>query len=73
MRHLVLPGGLAGTAEVMHFLAEEISAETYVNIMDQYHPCFHANENPSLGRRITRDEYRAAVDAARRAGLKRLG
>jgi putative pyruvate formate lyase activating enzyme len=73
VRHLVLPGGLAGTDQVMHFLAEEISTETYVNIMDQYHPCFHADENPPLGRRITREEYRAAVDAARRAGLKRLG
>ena len=72
VRHLVLPGGLAGTDEVMHFLAEEISTETCVNIMDQYRPCFHADENPPLGRRITGDEYRAAVDAARGAGLKRL-
>jgi putative pyruvate formate lyase activating enzyme len=72
VRHLVLPGELAGTDEVMSFLSREISAETYVNIMDQYHPCFHAHENPPLGRRITRDEYRAAVGSARRAGLKRL-
>jgi putative pyruvate formate lyase activating enzyme len=35
VRHLVLPGGLAGTREVMHFLATEISPDTYVNIMDQ--------------------------------------
>jgi putative pyruvate formate lyase activating enzyme len=72
VRHLVLPSALAGTDEVMSFLSGEISAQTYVNIMDQYHPCFHARENPPLGRRITRDEYRAAVEAARRSGLKRL-
>jgi putative pyruvate formate lyase activating enzyme len=71
VRHLVLPSALAGTEEVLSFLSREISAQTYVNIMDQYHPCFHAHENPPLGRRITRDEYRAAVDAARRFGLKR--
>ena len=35
VRHLVLPGGLAGTGEIMRFIAERISKETYVNIMPQ--------------------------------------
>jgi len=72
VRHLVLPGGLAGTEEIAKFLAEEISPDTYTNIMAQYYPCFKTAEYPPLDRRITDEEYREAVKAARRAGLKRL-
>ncbi len=72
VRHLVLPEGLAGTEEVVRFLAEEISPNTYTNIMAQYYPCFKAYNYPPLDRRITQDEYRMAVKAARDAGLLRL-
>ncbi len=72
VRHLVLPEGLAGTEEVVRFLADEISQDTYTNIMAQYYPCYKAGEHPSLDRRITNGEYRKAVKAARKAGLKRL-
>jgi putative pyruvate formate lyase activating enzyme len=44
VRHLVLPKGLAGTKDVVDFIAKEISANTYVNIMAQYHPCYKAHE-----------------------------
>ncbi len=72
LRHLVLPGGIAGTREVVRFIAEEISKNTYVNIMDQYYPCFKAFEHPPLDRRITREEFTKAVKLAREAGLTRL-
>lgn len=72
VRHLVLPGGLAGTAEVVRFLAEEISPNTYLNIMDQYRPCYKAHEYPELNRRITSDEYAKAVRLAEEVGLHRL-
>ncbi len=72
VRHLVLPGGLAGTPEVMTFLAEEISRDTYVNVMDQYRPCHRAGEHPELTRRITAEEYAEARGAARAAGLHRF-
>ena len=71
-RHLVLPEGLSGTEELMRFIAEEISKNTYVNIMDQYYPCFKAPEHPPLNRRITRAEFFEAVEAARRHGIKRI-
>jgi putative pyruvate formate lyase activating enzyme len=73
VRHLVLPAGLAGTRKVMEFIAREISPDTYVNIMDQYRPCFHASGNPPLDRRITRAEFREAVAIAREEGIHRLG
>ncbi len=72
VRHLVLPGGLAGTAEIARFLAEEVSPDTYINVMDQYRPCYRAHEHPPLDRPITRSEYEEAMAAARRAGLHRF-
>jgi len=72
VRHLVLPGGVAGTDQVLAFLAREISRDTYLNLMDQYRPCYRADEHPELDRPITGAEYRAARDAAARFGLKRL-
>ena len=71
VRHLVLPEGIAGTSGVVKFLAEEISKNTYINIMDQYHPCFKAYDHPPLNRRITPQEYADAVQMAIDAGLKR--
>ena len=72
VRHLVLPEGLAGTPEICRFIAEEISLDTYVNIMDQYHPAGRIAELGPLGRGVTREEHQRARDAARQAGLRRL-
>jgi putative pyruvate formate lyase activating enzyme len=72
VRHLVLPGGRAGTESVVEFLAREVSTETYMNVMSQYHPCHRAHEIAELGRRITREEFRSAVRMARGAGLHRF-
>jgi putative pyruvate formate lyase activating enzyme len=72
VRHLVLPSGLAGTEEVMRFLAEEVSPRTWVNLMDQYRPCYRASDVAELARRPTSAELRAALQAARRHGLTRL-
>lgn len=76
VRHLVLPGDLAGTAEVVRFLAEEVSRDTYVNVMGQYHPAYRAwdcaTDAVPIDRRVTREEVRSAVAAAREAGLHRL-
>ena len=72
VRHLVMPDDIAGTDEVMAFLAEEVSRETYVNLMDQYRPCYRADEYPELGRPVTSDEYRQALETAARHGITRL-
>ncbi|UCG78700.1 MAG: radical SAM protein, partial [Nitrospirota bacterium] len=72
VRHLVMPDNIAGTEEVVRFLAEEISADTYLNVMDQYRPCYKAFDHPEINRRITTLEYRDAVNAAINAGIKRI-
>jgi len=71
IRHLVLPGNLAGTARVVEFIAKEISRDSYVNVMDQYRPCFKASRIPELWRPVTRSEYLHGIAEARRAGLSR--
>lgn len=55
----------------MRFLAKEVSPHTFVNIMRQYHPSYLAEKYPEINRRITRQEYTKAVDAAKEAGLDR--
>ena len=72
IRHLVLPNGLAGTAAIVQFLAQEISPNTYLNLMDQYRPCYQADKYLELTRRISRQEYQQALNLAHRAGLDRL-
>ena len=72
VRHLVLPGGLAGTLAIMRILAEDISKNTYVNIMDQYRPCWKAFNYPPLDRQLTKEEFEEAIEAAKTAGLHRL-
>jgi putative pyruvate formate lyase activating enzyme len=73
VRHLVLPENAAGTDEVLAFLADVISPDTYVNIMDQYRPCYRADENPPLDRRITGREFARAKARAVECGLHRFG
>jgi len=72
VRHLVLPENLSGTDRVLRFVADEISINTYVNLMDQYRPCYRADEHPPLDRRISSAEYRQALQWAHELRLDRL-
>lgn len=71
IRHLVLPNNLAGTAKIMKFIALELSGDSYVNIMDQYRPCFKAERYPKVNRRITSEEFSKAIESAKKEGLHR--
>lgn len=71
IRHLVMPENLAGTEKIMKFIAEEISKDTYVNIMAQYYPAYKAYEFNELSRRVDRQEYQTAINSAKAVGLKR--
>ncbi len=73
VRHLVLPQNLSGTDDVLAFVANEISTDTYVNVMDQYRPCYRADESPPLNRGITRKEFDQAKAWAADLGLHRFG
>jgi putative pyruvate formate lyase activating enzyme len=70
IRHLVLPNGLSGGAEIIDFLAEHVSVNTAINIMDQYRPCFHAGSHSRINRRPCRDEIESVLDYAVEKGLR---
>lgn len=72
VRHLVLPGDLSQTEEVIRFIAQEISPNTYFNLMDQYRPCGDAWKYPPLDRKLTKEEWLKALKLAEKYGLKRL-
>ena len=72
VRHLVLPNRLAETQEVVRFLAQEVSTNTYLNIMAQYHPCHKAFDIPLLARPVLREEVSEAIDLAHQQDLHRL-
>jgi putative pyruvate formate lyase activating enzyme len=72
VRHLVMPDDMAGTREAMRFLAQEVSPNTYVNVMNQYRPCGKAYDYARLDRTVTREEYARAVQSAREEGIHRL-
>ena len=72
VRHLVLPDHLAGSETILAFLADEISSNTYLNLMDQYHPCYRADENPPLDRCLTTDEFNEALQLTKKYGITRL-
>ena len=72
VRHLVLPHGLAGAHKIIEFLADEVSSNTYVNVMALYRPCHRAYDFPAFSRSVTKDEYLEAITLALQHGLKLL-
>jgi putative pyruvate formate lyase activating enzyme len=72
IRHLVLPQGLAGTREIMRFIARTISPNSYVNIMAQYRPCGRASEVEELSAYPSKTDYEKAIQAAIDEGINRL-
>jgi len=74
IRHLVMPGCLDETREILQWIATELGPETYVNLMDQYYPAGKVDRErfPDLCRRLTPREFEEAIRIASDVGLKRL-
>ncbi|MGQ9705968.1 MAG: radical SAM protein [bacterium] len=70
IRHLVMPENLAGTKEIVEFVANEISKKTFFNLMAQYYPCYKALKHKEISRRISQSEYDEAVYLTHKAGLE---
>jgi putative pyruvate formate lyase activating enzyme len=70
IRHLVLPNGLAGSFETIDFLAEKVSANTAINVMDQYRPCYKAASYSRINRRPTAEEIEEVRRYADEKGLR---
>jgi putative pyruvate formate lyase activating enzyme len=74
LRHLVMPGEIAGTRKIMEWVARELGPDTYVNVMAQYHPAGKVSRRDyvEINRSVTGSEFGEAVEAAHAAGLHRL-
>ena len=74
LRHLIMPGNIAGTRDIIRFLSHEVSMHSYINIMAQYYPAgkISAEKFPEIHRGITQQEYADALAIARKMGLHRL-
>jgi len=70
IRHLVLPGGLEDTKEVLKFIKEELSPNCLVNLMNQYRPSHKAFEYKEIAKGLSFMEYKQAYDYAKKLGLK---
>jgi len=57
IRHLVLPGGLAGSENIIGWIRDTLGADTYMSLMSQYYPLHDVHAYPLLQRRIRQDEY----------------
>ncbi len=69
VRHLILPGNLSGTGNVLKFLADEISRDVYISLMDQYFPVYKSLDHEILQKRINSDEYNEAIEMFYECGL----
>ncbi|MFY9134429.1 MAG: radical SAM protein, partial [Bacillota bacterium] len=72
LRHLVMPGKLDDTREIMRFVVRDISRDTYVNVMGQYRPAHLASRYPELSRALGISEHQRAIEIAREEGLYRF-
>lgn len=70
IRHLMLPGGLEDTKEVLDFIKDELSSDVLVNLMDQYTPCYKAFEYKEIAKRLDSSEYEQAYEYAKQLGLR---
>jgi putative pyruvate formate lyase activating enzyme len=70
IRHLILPNNIAGSREVLEFIAHELSPKTYISLMAQYHPAHKSGQYPELSRRITSEEYEEILSHMGRLGLE---
>ncbi len=75
VRHLVMPGLLDDTREIMQWIADNLSCDTYINVMDQYYPAHKAETEhrfAEISRGISDNEFCGALELARAAGLWRV-
>jgi putative pyruvate formate lyase activating enzyme len=74
IRHLVMPGSLDETQSILEWISTELGPDSYVNLMDQYHPAgvVSAARYPEINRPLGRSEYLEALRRARDLGLRRL-
>ena len=70
VRHLVMPENVTGSKEIIDFIVNEISGNTFVNVMEQYRPTFNAHNYPEINRPVTQQEFSKVYEYAKSQGLR---
>jgi len=71
IRHLILPGHIENSLQVLRYIAEEISASVHISLMSQYYPPEPAADHPIIGRTLRADEYERVREEAELLGFHR--
>lgn len=69
VRHLLLPGHVKNSREVLKYLYETYGDRIYISIMNQYTPMPAMKDDPKLSRKVTDREYERLLDYALSLGL----
>ncbi|MCX5812726.1 MAG: radical SAM protein [Proteobacteria bacterium] len=72
IRHLVLPGGLAGTEKIIGWIRDNLGTDTFISLMAQYYPVHKAGEYPVINRKIRYEEYEKLTDLLVKEGFKNV-
>lgn len=72
VRHLVLPGCVSDSKDVLEYLWDTFGNQIYVSIMSQYTPLPHVAAYPEINRKVTDEEYEEIVDYARFLGMSQV-
>jgi putative pyruvate formate lyase activating enzyme len=75
VRHLVMPDHVENSKRILEFVGEELSRNTYLNVMAQYRPAHEvpgSDRYAAIDRRVSREEYRTVVGYGRDVGLERM-
>ncbi|TAL70648.1 MAG: radical SAM protein [Bacteroidetes bacterium] len=70
IRHLVLPGYIDSSLNVLRMIAENVSTKVHISLMSQYSPTIHVCNHPYLKRKLTEKEYQIVVEEMERLGFE---
>ncbi|MCX6325474.1 MAG: radical SAM protein [Bacteroidia bacterium] len=70
IRHLILPGHVEESKNVLRSIAEELSPGVHLSLMSQYHPTYHVRNHPVLNRSLYKAEYEAVAKAMEELGFR---
>jgi putative pyruvate formate lyase activating enzyme len=70
IRHLVLPGNIENSKKSLDFIAKELSTDTFISLMAQYHTANKSNNFKELSRSLNREEYEQTVTHLEKLGLE---
>lgn len=70
IRHMILPNCKEDSYKILDWIKDNIGADSYISILNQYTPVYHANQYQEINRRLMSLEYTRVIDHFFKIGLK---